>query len=60
MEAAASDPEKQMEAAAEAVEIAKWGMKEAAEGSEVKSVAAKSTAFLSFLARLHKYRCTIF
>ena len=44
MEAASAELQKRMEAAAEAAEIAKRGMKESAKEAKVKSAATKSAA----------------
>ena len=55
-----ADLERRTEAAAEAAKITERGMKEAAEETEVKYAAAKATTFLSFLVRVHTYRCTMF
>ena len=49
MEDAASDLERRRVAAAEAANIFERGIKEAAKEAEVKSAAAKATAFLLFL-----------
>ena len=49
-----------MEAAVEVAKITERGMKEAAEESEVKAAAARSTAFLSLLVRVCIDRCAMF
>ena len=60
MEAAAANLERRMEAVVEAAEISERGMKESAKEAKVKSVAAKSTAFPSFLVGVCIDRCTMF
>ena len=60
MEAASADLERLMEAVVDASKIAERGMKEASKKAKVKSATVKSTAFLLFLAVVHKDRCTFF
>ena len=55
-----TNPERRMEAAAEAAKIAERGMKEDDKEAEVKATAAKATTFLLFLVRVCTDRCTMF